>query len=306
LDRAVHIDPYRLPELSAPGQACRPDVRDAGQVRTMVTSPGGRVHVTSAGSLSDPVVVISSGLGGAWFDWNTTVDLLAPHARVVVFDRPGTGHSGPATSPPSLQREVEVLEAVLHDTERAVLVGHSMATLHVEAFTRLHPDRVSGVVLLDPDPELPGSGRPFDVSALIARGLLRFAPRTLGATVVQNHGHRLRRWVVESSTLGRRDPAPEELVRAVYQRPQVAKAVLDELASYPDQMHSLEALRAKHPLPEVPWRVLTAGRRVWRGHTELAALVPWGRNVLVPGSAHMMPIDRPDAVVMAVRDVLGL
>jgi hypothetical protein len=50
--------------------------------------------------------------------------------------------------------------------------------------------------------------------------------------------------------------------------------------------------------------VLTAGRKVWPEHQSLAALVPWGRNVPVPGSRHMIQMDRPDAVVMAVREVL--
>ena len=83
-----------------------------------------------------------------------------------------------------------------------------------------------------------------------------------------------------------------------------ARAVLAELASYPGQVATLERLRARRPLPRVPWLVLTAGRTVWPEHRSLAELVPWGRNVPVPGSRHMIQMDRPDAVVMAVREVL--
>lgn len=264
----------------------------------------GEVHVTSAGNGGGPVVVLSSGLGGAWFDWTATVALLAGAARVIVFDRPGTGDSAPTSVDPTLAREVAVLEAVLGDERAAVFVGHSMATMHVEAFARLRPDRVTGLVLLDPDPESPGAGRPFDLSALVAHWLLQLVPRGAGAAFVRRHGHLVRRWAIEGSTLAKRDPAPEALVRAVYRRPHVAKAVLAELAAYPDQVADLERLRVEHPLPEVPFQVLTAGRKVWPEHTALAKLVPWGRNVLVPGSRHMIPVDRPDAVVMAVRDVL--
>ncbi|HWO60878.1 MAG TPA: alpha/beta hydrolase [Umezawaea sp.] len=273
-------------------------------MRTTITTGAGEVHVTSAGKDGDPVVVLSSGLGGAWFDWTATVALLAGGARVIVFDRPGTGESAPTSADPTLAREVAVLEAVLGEERTAVFVGHSMATMHVEAFARLRPERVTGLVLLDPDPESPGAGRPFDLSALVAHWLLKLVPHGAGAAFVRRHGHLLRRWAIEGSTLAKRDPAPEALVRDVYRRPHVAKAVLAELAAYPDQVADLERLRVDHPLPEVPFQVLTAGRKVWPEHTALAKLVPWGRNVLVPGSRHMIPVDRPDAVVMAVRDVL--
>lgn len=262
------------------------------------------MHVTSSGRVGQPVVVLSSGLGGAWFDWDRTVRLLEPLARVIVFDRPGLGMSGPARRGPSLAREVAVLDAVLRGVPRAVLVGHSMAALHVEAYARLRPHRIDGLVLLDPDTETPGAGAPFDLSAVVAQGLRAFGSRWLGARVTRRYGHAFRNLLTAASTLGGTDPAPADLVELVYRRPGVGRAVLWELASYPGQVATLERLRARRPFPRVPFLVLTAGRKVWPEHRSLAALVPWGRNVPVPGSRHMIQMDRPDAVVMAVREVL--
>ncbi|WP_063798895.1 alpha/beta fold hydrolase [Nocardia sp. NRRL S-836] len=270
----------------------------------MIPSSAGRVHVASSGRVDRPVVVLSSGLGGAWFDWDRTVRLLEPLARVVVFDRPGLGMSGPPRRGPSLAREVAVLDAVLRGIGQAVLVGHSMASMHVEAYARLRPHRVLGVVLLDPDTEMPGAGAPFDVSAVFAQVLRAFGSRWLGARLTRRYGHRFRNALTELFTLGATDPAPRELVELVYRRPGVGRATLAELASYPGQVAALERLRSRRALPEVPFLVLTAGRRIWPEHRSLAALVPWGRNVPVPGSGHMVQMDRPDAVVMAVRDVL--
>ena len=270
----------------------------------MIPSSAGRLHVTSSGRPDQPVVVLSSGLGGAWFDWDRTVRLLKPLARVIVFDRPGLGMSGPARRGPSLAREVAVLDAVMRGVPRAVLVGHSMASLHVEAYARLRPHRVAGVVLLDPDTETPGAGAPFDPAALIAQGMRAFGSRWLGVRISRRYGHAVRNLLTAVSTLGVTDPAPADLVELVYRRPGVGRAALWELASYPGQVATLERLRQRRELPEVPWIVLTAGRKVWPEHRALAALVPWGRNVPVPGSRHMIQMDRPDAVVMAVRDVL--
>jgi pimeloyl-ACP methyl ester carboxylesterase len=270
----------------------------------MIPSSAGRVHVASHGRVDRPAVILSSGLGGAWFDWDRTVKLLTPLARVIVFDRPGLGMSGPPLRGPSLAREVAVLDAVMRGVPRAVLVGHSMASMHVEAYARLRPHRVEGVVLLDPDTETPGAGAPFDLAAVVAQGLRAFGSRWLGARITRRYGHSLRNLLTAASTLGVTDPAPADLVQLVYRRPCVARAVLWELASYPGQVATLERLRKRRELPEVPWLVLTAGRRTWPEHQSLAALVPWGHNVLVPGSRHMIHMDRPDAVVMAVREVL--
>jgi len=270
----------------------------------MIPSSAGRVHVASSGHPDQPVVVLSSGLGGAWFDWDRTVRLLEPLTRVIVFDRPGLGMSGPARRGPSLAREVAVLDAVLRGIPKAILIGHSMASMHVEAYARLRPHRVDGVILLDPDTEAPGSGAPFDVSAVLAQALRALGSRWLSARITRRYVHSLRNVLTAVSTLGVTDPAPADLVRLVYGRPGVGRAVLAELASYPGQVATLERLRARRPLPKVPWLVLTAGRKVWPEHRSLAELVPWGRNVPVPGSRHMIQMDRPDAVVMAVREVL--
>lgn len=271
---------------------------------SMIPSSAGRVHVASSGRVAEPVVVLSSGLGGAWFDWERTVAMLESSCRVIVFDRPGLGMSGPERRGPSLAREVAVLDAVMRGIPNAVLVGHSMASMHVEAYARLRPGRVLGCVLLDPDTEEPGAGAPFDPSAVIAQTLRAIGSRSLGARLTRRFGHVFRNWVMEACTLGHTDPAPPDLVDMVYRRPGVGRAILAELASYPGQVATLERLRKRCPLPKVPWLVLTAGRKVWPSHESLAALVPWGRNVLVAGSRHMIQMDRPDAVYLAVRDVL--
>jgi pimeloyl-ACP methyl ester carboxylesterase len=265
----------------------------------MVASLAGRVHVRASGRVDGPAVVLSSALGGAWFDWDAVVALLRD-AHVLVFDRPGTGLSDPASAPATLAREVAVLDAVLAGVGPVVLVGHSMAALHVEAWARLRPGRVRGLVLVDPDPEVPGAGRPTDLSAAVARWVLRAGLDP----VLAGQGPRLRRWAMRWSTLRRRDPAPAAVLRSVYERPSVTRAVLDELASYPAQVGAVERLRAFRPLPPAPLTVLTAGRREFAAHVALAAMSPTGRTVLVPGSRHMVPVDRPDAVALAVREAL--
>lgn len=285
---------------------------------SLISSPAGTLRIEVDGTASGPVVVLSAGLGGGWFDWPAVVALLAEDHRIVRFDRPGTGDSGPALIPPSLDREVAVLDAVLDaaGADRAVLVGHSIAGLHVEGYARLRPARVAGAVLLDPSPEPPGVGRPFDGEAVLARVLLGLGRvpglRRLGHALARWSGPAVRRSVLRTGSTTHREVAPAERIEAVYRRPEVVGAILDELAAYPDLVAELEAVRAGHAMPELPWLVLTAAgalgrprqaRRILAAHARLARLCPGGGHELVADCGHMMPLDRPDAVAAAVRRV---
>ncbi|WP_440900901.1 alpha/beta fold hydrolase, partial [Actinosynnema sp.] len=117
----------------------------------VVTVVGSDLHLVADGPEGAPPVVLLSGLAGAIADWDPVTRLLATSARVLRFDRPGTGASTPSPQPSSARREVAVLDAVLDAVGApAVLVGHSLAGLHAEAFARLRPRRVRGAVLVDP------------------------------------------------------------------------------------------------------------------------------------------------------------
>ena len=103
--------------------------------------------VVEPGPAAVTPVLLSAGLGGAWYDWDRVVPLLAGLAPVLRFDRPGLGWSEPAAVPPTLAGEAERIRALLTTpgvlgpdappAGRAVLVGHSLAGFHVEAFAPL-------------------------------------------------------------------------------------------------------------------------------------------------------------------------
>lgn len=246
---------------------------------------GAAVHLVVDGAADAPPVVLTSGLAGAVADWDAVTRLLAPSARVLRFDRPGTGASTPSAQAPSARREVAVLDAVLDFAGApVVLVGHSLAGLHVEAFARLRPARLRGVVLVDPSLAPPGVGRPFDLAAVVATGLVRLGAAGLAARLVS------------------------PLLRLAGRPPARAGAVA-ELAGYADLVAEVDALRDAHPLPDVPWMVLTAGgtlggaksaRRVLSAHESMAGLAPHGVHRIVPDAPHLLQLHSPAAVANAV------
>ncbi|HEY4824785.1 MAG TPA: adenylate/guanylate cyclase domain-containing protein [Solirubrobacteraceae bacterium] len=73
---------------------------------------------------------------------------MADFARLIMFDRRGTGLSDPATAPPTLEQQVDDLRAVLTavGAERVAMIGGSDLGLSA-LFAATYPDRVTGLVL---------------------------------------------------------------------------------------------------------------------------------------------------------------
>jgi pimeloyl-ACP methyl ester carboxylesterase len=273
---------------------------------------GEQVHVVEYGQGNGPVVLLTAGLGGAWFDWLPTVKLLEDGHRMVAFDRPGLGLSPAGHAPPGLRREVRILKSLAESTGRpVVVVAHSMAAFHAEAFARLHPDLVAGLVQVDPSCERDPRTLVRLAAALTpaTKALGRLLDVTRLAKLVGPLGRRL----ILRKTSRDGDVVPPEVIRGAYGRGTVIGTTLAEELAYREMAVDLERLRERHPFPAVPVMVLTALGDVgkparaeeWtRAHRELTAMSPEGRQVILRDSRHMVMMDRPDAVADAIADVL--
>lgn len=273
--------------------------------RDLVTVGGQRLHVVSAGTGAP--VVLTSGLGGAWFDWLPTVDRLRRGYRVIVFDRPGLGgsHDRREWAGRTLRQEADLLAGLARWAGGpVVVVAHSLAGLHAEAFARLRPELVRGLVLVDPSAPV---RRPAFAEAFARLSpLARLAGSVAGATGLARLAGPGVRGMVMRRICERGEVASPENVREVYAHGHVLGALLAEDLGYRRLVADLLTVRSHRPFPAVPLRVITAlrsvrnpdGRR--RAHAELAALSPDGRQVVLPDVGHVVHIDRPEAVADAV------
>lgn len=119
---------------------------------TFLTISGLKTHVVVNGE--GPPLVFLAALGGNWFDFDQVTEILEDRYTVVRYDRPGYGLSEPLPPGqiPSIAAEVERIDQILDAleiTEPVVLAGHSLASLYVEGYARIRPDRVAGVIVLD-------------------------------------------------------------------------------------------------------------------------------------------------------------
>jgi pimeloyl-ACP methyl ester carboxylesterase len=108
-------------------------------------------------------VVIDAGLGESSASWQDVVRLLGG-TSICTFDRAGYGDSDPGPEPRTPQRNAGDLARLLDAAELEqpiILIGHSIGGLNALAFWRAFPERVEGLMLLDPPPRAWLEGRRF-------------------------------------------------------------------------------------------------------------------------------------------------
>lgn len=219
-----------------------------------------------------PTVVLQAGFGDGKNVWVDVAEDLSRNYTVFAYDRPGHG-GNPASETP---RDPCTIAAELRDQLRSaglkppyVLVGHSLGGLYQYVFDRLYPNEVAGLVLLDPTHprHLENMEREVPALASLVKGMSKV-------------------------TFGRTDRREFE-----------AQAIcLDKVESTP-------------PI-SAPTRLLVSGRfkEVEKGDFEKMVKrlrQDWQRLTKAPkvevihDSGHYLQKESPEAVVAAVRAVLG-
>lgn len=114
--------------------------------------PGGALHCFEQG-LGSPTIVLEAGISASSLSWRPVQKELARHRRVLAYDRAGYGWSPRIRSPRTIPRLCEELEALLEASGASgpyVLVGHSFGGLLLRHFSARAPQKVAGLVLVDP------------------------------------------------------------------------------------------------------------------------------------------------------------
>jgi len=144
--------------------ATTPPAPGANQPTTMgsfIAGPWGKLRIDDGGSGAGAPVIFVHGLGGDRHTWDAELAHLRPSRRALAFDLHGFGESAPPGSGDySIDSMVADLATVVDATHvpRVVVVGHSFGADVVGAFAGKYPDRVAGVILVDPTPDFTGAG----------------------------------------------------------------------------------------------------------------------------------------------------
>jgi pimeloyl-ACP methyl ester carboxylesterase len=264
-------------------------------------------------------VVLEPAVGDVGLTWGLVLPEVARITTTITHDRPGLGDSDPSPSPRTVEVMVDELRDVLAAAEvdpPYLLVGHSFSALTVQAFAYLHPDEVTGIVLIDGAHEDQMERFPPELSPRAT--LAGFADQLRQLARAGRRGEPLAELMPLPSAFS--DPlaaAYREATSPTPDRLETAAAEFESLEESQAQVRALSktslgdiplvALRhgVTQPMPGVPAEVNQRYEAAWEQmQDELAARSNVGRVVVAEGAGHMTHHDRPDLVVKAIRELL--
>jgi len=143
----------------------------------MISANGFDLHVEDTGS-GMPIILSHSFLCSGEM-WAPQVAALSPHFRLVNIDLPGHGRSAHVTEPLSVHDMGDQIVAVLDHLgiERAVWAGLSIGGMIALTAALRHPERVSGLILLDSHAGAESTYKKFKYGAMsIAANLFGLRP----------------------------------------------------------------------------------------------------------------------------------
>ena len=253
---------------------------------------GTSLHVTVAGPVGAPAVVLLHGFPETAATWRAVATDLAADHRVVVPDLRGAGCSGfapPGTdayATADLAADLAGL-AVALDLPPATVVGHDLGAMTAVAWARARPEQVASLVLS-------GGGVPgFGLAERGPPHLRAFGDAPPGAVEAAQRG-RVREFLAGFTG----SPAfPLDEAVAAYAPPGRLDAAMGR---YRALDRDAVAQRADPRPLAMPVLVVAGGAPDLAAET-VTALRPDRRVVVVPDAGHYVLVERPAAFADAVR-----
>ncbi|CAM3581465.1 alpha/beta fold hydrolase [Tsukamurella ocularis] len=280
-----------------------------GRSRYLTTRDGRRLHAAeSDGPDGAPTVVFEAGAAGTRSSWGAVQPRVSAFATAVAYDRSGLGRSEPDAAGRTFGRMADDLNDLLDgladgDDTRFVLVGHSLGGVIVRLAASRRPERVAGLVLVDPSDEAAEDmfrgnvERRMAITTAIMRVAARTPlPRLLGGIAFRGAPADVR------ADLAREAATP----RAVDTMAQELKTFYPELQSWQ---------QGAPDLGDLPVTVISGAKsgglgkavraRVNEAHAGRAAASPTGRHVVAAHSGHNVPLTDPELIVDEIRRLVS-
>lgn len=216
-------------------------------------------------------VVFENGLGGRIEGWEKVLADISKDTTTFVYNRPGYGNSDPVSTPRDGSHIVDELRLLLQSKGLKppyILVGHSLGGLYMQLFARRYPDEVVALILVDSThpKQFEGDGA-IEKQSFWVRALI-------GALVTGT--------------------AEEEL--------NLLSQTGEQVLSLPTlQNKPVFVLSALEPMQEKSKLADDANRK----RQDIARLYPGSKQTWVD-SGHVIPLEKPESVISAIREALTL
>jgi pimeloyl-ACP methyl ester carboxylesterase len=281
-------------------------------------------------------VIMNSGEGGGMPFWRHVIFQIGAFTRACIYDRAGYGFSDPATRASDATNAVDDLHRLLKAgviPAPIVYVGHSIAGLYGVLFAATYPGELAGAVLINPsiahqDAITLAWLTPAQRAAADAATAKATADMKNCLSLARAGALRPPRSKAASDCLDRSND-PEKLDDALtgelnreWSLPPTNAAYVSEDSSFSSagghtDLDSAELDAMPAHFGDKPLIILTPAPQdsaaaqdkayfaLWSDrHDELAKLSSRGSNIVVHGTGDFIQIDRPRAVIDAVRTVV--
>ncbi|HWN44915.1 MAG TPA: alpha/beta hydrolase [Thermoanaerobaculia bacterium] len=230
-------------------------------ISVWVPGPAGNLYVRDGGKSEHIPIVFVHSLAGNGGQWALQLDHLRRRRRAVAFDLRGHGEADPAEDADySIAGLAADLEAVADQLglRRFILAGHSLGSVVAIEYASRHPERVAGLLLVDPNGDL--TRMPQDQKEAFVSPLRQDPIGELTSyyrQLVVGGDADAARWVLEDLRLTHEDavvPALESsmeypVIEALGKYPGPKLAVVSDMNNLPYSLHRM--------LPELTARLMT-------------------------------------------------
>ena len=240
---------------------------------------GYRLYYEVSGSGS-PTVIFENGSACELSDWRSVAPEIAKTNKIFLYDRAGLGKSDFGTCPRNASRRVAELNTLLTSANISppyIIVAHSLGGILARVYQHNYPEKVVGLVLVDPGHE-----------EMVTRGGATFEAELWEETVAISKTLSLG---ISAEALGAFDTWTE--VRALS---------LESIGNIP-----LEVIMSTKILALVTDEAVNAvGLAAWRElQGELIDQSPQGHLITAEGSGHYVQLEQPQLVIDAIKAVLN-
>jgi len=98
-------------------------------------------------------LVVDTGLGSCSAEWWHIAEALSCEYKILLYDRAGYGRSSESAldrTPRNIASELNTLLNTAGIEEDIIIIGHSQGGLYAIEYAYIYPDKVKGLILLDP------------------------------------------------------------------------------------------------------------------------------------------------------------
>ncbi len=271
--------------------------------------PGLRLHYVTAGE-GEKTILLIHGFPQTWWEWREVIEpLVAAGYRVVAPDYRGAGNSWRPAGGYDKRTVARDLRVLLREhlgiATPVTLVGHDIGLMVAYAYAQAYRDEVAELVVVDAP--LPGT-TVFDALRTDPRvwHFAFHAVRDLPEHLVAGREREYLRFFFDARTS---DPSALDLdtFAAAYEQPGAMRAGFELYRAFDQDAEDNRAALAAAgkltiPVLAVGGEKSTSGALVEAMMGEVGESV---KGVIIPGTAHWVPEEQPEAFVKALLDFMN-